>query len=56
MKISAQIQAAIKNMDDQVDLARKAATDLQDVQKEVSKKARAPMAEGALGKNINTEA
>jgi len=60
MKIGAQLQMAIENMDKQVELAKKvgseAIIDPEKVAKEASIAKREAAASGALGNNVNTKA
>lgn len=57
MKIGSQLQMAIANMDKQVELARKAVSDLEVNPKEAAREIEAAKeADGSLGKHIDTEA
>lgn len=57
MKISAQLQATMKTLEAQADLARKVANELQvEPEKESFGARRIQSAEGSVGNNIDTEA
>ena len=57
MKISAQLQATMKSLETQADLAKKVANELKlEPEKEDFGSRRARMAEGNRGNNIDTEA
>lgn len=57
MKIGAQLQLAVANMDKQVDLARRVGSEIMVSPKEAAEEIKASEeASGSLGNNINTEA
>ena len=57
MKIGAQLQLAMANMDKQVELAKKVASETMVSSKEAKEEIKAAQeAEGALGNNIDVEA